>query len=373
MVFMFFLWAVLESDFLTKFTDNLLATSMTTPMPFSVNGDGSFSAGIGPANIAVNLTDMSKTLSGNFGTHDSSVLVLSLLMMFLFLSFWGSIISDVAMQIIEFMKQPTFMGGFLFAVKWIFFISFITNFSFFIFIFAWFYFVIITFFGYFFARNNVKHDFIGDFFKNTYSNILQLDLTRLKLIQELKNLRNSTSENQSMINQITDNIATYYWIQNSIISVIQYTQKSPFLTGLTIFITFCFTTIMIEIGQIANVSISFFIFNLLLFFLFLIALAILYFGFNVFKDYNNYSSGTSPTDTTNSLKDKFKNIFNDIIGINDQTTTTQSSTSSNLTTNKEPTMTPKYETTNTKFRSSFNLQEGGGATAPMVFMTPKKI
>jgi hypothetical protein len=360
LVFLFFLWGALETDFLTQLTDNLLGTSMTTPMPFSINADGSFSAGIGPANVAVNLTDMTNTISGNFGTNQSSVLVLSLLMMFLFLSFWGSLIYDFVLEIMSLMKNNTgWISLFWFVFKWFCFISFITNFSFFIFIFAWFYLVIMTFFGYLFARNNVKHDYFGDFFKNTYSNILQLDLTRLELIQQLKNLRNPNDGNQRTLNQIVDNIGTYYGIQNSIISVVQYTKKNPFLTGLIIFITFCFTTVMIETGQIANVSISFFIFNLLLLFIFIFSIVIIYFAFNLFRDYNNFSNNDSE-DKSKSLKESFKNMFNDIIGNTPLTTTTTTATTK--ATQPPTVLSPPVDSSHDtkQFHTSFTTYSGGG-------------
>ena len=114
-----------------------------------------------------------------------------------------------------------------------------------------------TFFGYFFSRNSIKHNFFDDFFKNTYKNILQLDLNRYDLMIELKKLKsgNNVDNNyQKSIDNIINNISSYYSIQNNIIWLLKYTQNSPLFTSIIIFITFCFTTLLIETGQISNVA-----------------------------------------------------------------------------------------------------------------------
>jgi len=320
LVFMFFLWGALESNFFNELTDNLLGTSMTTPMPFSVNSDGSFSAGIGPASVVVNMTDMTNTLRGTVGAGDTTSNMVSLIMMILYLTFWGMMLYDMGFQGSKFIsgeQEASVIPILFFVLKWFFFISFISNFSFLIFIFAWFYLIIMTFFGYFFAHTSIKHDFMGDFFKNTYANVLDLDLKRYEFIKELKNIRSQGDKDSKAINQVIENISTYNAIQNNIISVIQYTQNSPTLTGLVIFISFCFTTLMIETGQIANVTITFFMVNLLLFLLLIIALIIIYFGFNMFKNYNEISY----TNINEKATRMFQNVFDGVIGQKSTTTT----------------------------------------------------
>jgi hypothetical protein len=69
---------------------------------------------------------------------------------------------------------------------------------------------------------------------------------------------------------------------------------------------------MIETGQIADVTITFFMVNLFMFLLLMIALAIMYFGFNMFKNYSQNSQTMVTIDQKST--NMFHNMFNNIIG-----------------------------------------------------------
>lgn len=318
-MFIFFLWGSLQSNFFSELTNQLISTDVNTILPFTINSDGSFTAGIGPENISVNLTNSINTISGNIGSGYYSDFLLSIFSLTIFLSFWFYIGYDFLNMIKEELKNPTIIGGILFILKWAFFISIISNFSFFIFIFSWFYLIIMTFFGYFFSRNSIKHTFFTDFFKNIYNNILQLDLYKYDLIEKLKNLRDTNNnEDDKSIKNIINNLSNYYFIQNNIIWIFKLTENKPIMWSIIIFLLLCFITILIEVFQIPNATISFFIINFIIIIILFIIFIIFYFGFNTLNNYFQYNE---------NIKDKsniFKNLFNKIISNNHTNNTNNS-------------------------------------------------
>jgi hypothetical protein len=342
-MFVFFLWGALETSFFSDFTDNILSATIDNPLPIKVNSNGSFSIGIGNASANINLTKVTDTVSGNIG-HNLPELVISLFTLFIFMSFIFYIGIDLIAKFNdEYKSGSTWISLIIFGLKWGLFASFIYNFLFFVFLFAWFYLIIMTFFGYFFSTKSVKNNFFGDFFKNTYTNILQLDLDRYNLIKQLKET-NVNNPNNEVINKIINNLSSYYSIQTNIFWAFNLTSKNPLLWSIIIFISLCLTTILIEIGQITSVSITFFVVNIILLIVLLIFIIIVYFGFNFLT---NLSYNQKPP-----LIDKndFQNLINTYISNSDPSI---SNTPKNVKTKLKQSV---FSSVTDTIRTIFNLQ-----------------
>lgn len=294
-IFVFFLWGALQTNFFSNLTDTTLSTNVNTTIPISIDKNG---------DLKFNMSNISKNLNNITNKNNLSNSMVSLFNLIIFISFSSYIALDVFNDGANEIKSLTIVGILIFILKWSLFISFILNFNFFIFIFVWLYLIIMTFFGYFFSKSSIKHDFFNDFFKNSYSNILQLDLYKYDLINKLKEIR-SNNNNSSITKNI--NITFYNNVQNNIIWLFKFTEKSPLLWSIITFISFCFTTILIETGQIENITISFFIVNIIILIMIFVVIIFIYFGFNILNNHFQFNQNS------NIKSNIFKNAFNDII------------------------------------------------------------
>jgi len=276
MVFLFFLWGVLETDFVSRLTENTLDTTVNTAVPLDINGDGSFSMGVGPSSMSFDLTSMTNTVSGNFPSSQSSTVILSLFILFIFASFWGSIAMDLGFAIGDFMKQASFINGFILFFKWSFFILFINNFAFLTFITTWIYLFTMTFFGVYFNRTKFLQDnYLRQLFTGGYKNLLEMDVYNYELLNEIEKIKDTTNKENKSVNQIIDNINNKFSWKKKLLSVFVLSKDAPNTWGAIIFITFIFTTLFIQSAGYNNLQITFYVVNFILLLILIFVLSML--------------------------------------------------------------------------------------------------
>jgi len=274
-VFLAIIYGALMSTVFASFTEMTFDTSTQADVPISTTSSG-FALGVGNGpKLGMDIKDIK--VNGEWGYNNNEIysIVLQLFIAVIIFTFYGSMMWDFLMDGYVFMKQPTFIGGAYKLFVWGIFLSFISNFAFLSTMFVWLYFFILSIAGYWLSNNTIKTTFLNDFV-NSYKNILELDIKRYDLIKSLKDMSVNNANKDSM-DTIAEQVEKYYYFNNLYTWSLRFTENHPKFIGGIIFITFCFTSLMVLTSKFNSYNIIFYMLNIFLLMILLLGTIIFYY------------------------------------------------------------------------------------------------